>query len=144
MKKVMFLAVALMFAFSTIDAQTTNSSPEITIKSFYKWYVAQISKNKFPLIDSPKKLKQFVTVRCFNENKNVYDKNEFDADYFIAAQDFDEKWGTNVKVSNVVIKSMKATADVTLDGKGKMDSKLKLKLIQQNGTWKIDVIDGQN
>ena len=127
----------------SVVAQTANSTPEATIKNFYAWYVREIVKNKFPLSEQPAKMKQFITVRCYNENKRAYDKNEFDADYFIAAQDYDEKWATNVKVTNVKIVGNKASASVILDGKGDFDSKLKLKLIKEKDTWKIDVIEGQ-
>ena len=127
----------------SIAAQTANSTPEVTIKNFYAWYVREISKNKFPLSQQPTKLKQFITVRCYKENKRAYDKNEFDADYFIAAQDYDEKWATNVKVTNVKIVGNRASASVILDGKGNFDSKLKLKLVKEKDVWKIDVIQMQ-
>lgn len=122
-------------------AAAAQSTPETTIKNFYSWYVREISKNKFPLAEQPAKMKQFITTRCYNENKKAYDNNEFDADYFISAQDFDEKWATNVKISNVKINGNKASANVVLDGKGSFDSKLKLKLVKEKNVWKIDVID---
>src|SRR5690242_20711679 len=93
MKVILSLLVVLLSGLS-ISAQTANTTPEATIKSFYSWYVREISKNKFPLTEQPTKLKQFITARCYNENKRAYDKNEFDADYFISAQDFDKKWAT--------------------------------------------------
>lgn len=124
-------------------AIAAQSTPETTIKNFYSWYVREISKNKFPLAEQPTKMKQFITARCYNENKKAYDKNEFDADYFISAQDFDERWATNVKISNVKINGNKATANVVLDGKSSFDSKLKLKLIKEKSIWKIDVIESQ-
>ena len=139
-KLVLLLLVIAIGGFS-IAAQTANSTPEVTIKNFYAWYVREISKNKFPLSQQPTKLKQFITVRCYNENKRAYDKNEFDADYFIAAQDYDEKWATNVKVTNVKIVGNRASASVILDGKGNFDSKLKLKLVKEKDVWKIDVIE---
>ena len=141
-KLVLLLLVIAIGGFS-IAAQTANSTPEVTIKNFYAWYVREISKNKFPLSQQPTKLKQFITVRCYNENKRAYDKNEFDADYFIAAQDYDEKWATNVKVTNVKIVGNRASASVILDGKGNFDSKLKLKLVKEKDVWKIDVIQMQ-
>lgn len=124
-------------------AIAAQSTPETTIKNFYSWYVREISKNKFPLAEQPTKMKQFITARCYNENKKAYDNNEFDADYFISAQDFDERWATNVKISNVKINGNKATANVVLDGKSSFDSKLKLKLIKEKSIWKIDVIESQ-
>ena len=141
-KLVLLLLVIAIGGFS-IAAQTANSTPEVTIKNFYAWYVQEISKNKFPLSQQPTKLKQFITVRCYNENKRAYDKNEFDADYFIAAQDYDEKWATNVKVTNVKVVGNRASASVILDGKGNFDSKLKLKLLKEKDVWKIDVIQMQ-
>lgn len=135
--------IALSFLIVVICglAAAAQSTPETTIKNFYSWYVREISKNKFPLAEQPTKMKQFITARCYNENKKAYDNNEFDADYFISAQDFDEKWATNVKISNVKINGNKASANVVLDGKGSFDSKLKLKLVKEKNVWKIDVID---
>ena len=138
MKKIVLSFLMVMFCSLAVLAQST---PETTIKNFYSWYVREISKNKFPLAEQPTKMKQFITARCYNENKKAYDNNEFDADYFISAQDFDERWATNVKISNVKIKGNKATANVVLDGKGSFDSKLKLKLVKEKSVWKIDVID---
>ena len=139
--KLTLLLLAIAIGGFTVGAQTANSTPEVTIKNFYAWYVREISKNKFPLSQQPTKLKQFITVRCYNENKRAYDKNEFDADYFIAAQDYDEKWATNVKVTNVKFVGNRASASVILDGKGNFDSKLKLKLVKEKDVWKIDVIE---
>jgi hypothetical protein len=141
-KFILLVLIATICGLSVM-AQTANSTPETTIKNFYSWYVREIVKNKFPLTEQPAKMKQFITARCYNENKRIYDKNEFDADYFIAAQDYDEKWATNIKVSNVKITGNKATAKVILDGQGNFDSKLKLKLIKEQGNWKIDVIENQ-
>jgi hypothetical protein len=143
MKKVALLLLISLFCCLSAVAQTVNSTPEATIKGFYSWYVKEISKNKFPLTEQPAKMKTFITARCYNENKKTYDKNEFDADYFIAAQDFDEKWATNIKVSNVKIVGNKATANVLLDGKGSFDNKLKLKLVKEKSSWKIDTIVNQ-
>lgn len=140
MKKVVLLLLISLFCCFSAMAQST---PETTIKNFYAWYVKEISKNKFPLTEQPTKLKTFITARCYNENKRTYDRNEFDADYFIAAQDFDESWATNIKVSNVRIVGNKATANVLLDGKSNFDNKLKLKLVKEKGYWKIDTIDNQ-
>jgi Protein of unknown function (DUF3828) len=143
-KKLIFISLLTAFAFLNINAQTGGSSPEATIKGFYKWYVTEISKNKFPLTEQPAKMKQFITVGCYKLYRNIYDKREFEADYFIAAQDWDEKWATNVKVSNLKINGNKAAASVMLDGKDDFDSKLKLKLIRQKGIWKIDVFESQS
>lgn len=127
----------------TISAQNSNLTPEMTIENFYAWYVREMAKNKFPLIEQPTKMKRFITTRCYNENKRAYDRNEFDADYFVAAQDFDERWATNVKVSNVRTAGNKASANIILDGKGSFDSKLKIKLVKEKTVWKIDIIEMQ-
>ena len=141
-KLVLSFLVAIICAFAAA-AQTAGTTPESTIRGFYSWYVGEIAKNKFPLAQQPGKLKQFITTRCYNENKRVYDRNEFDADYFIGAQDFDEKWATNVKISGLKINGSRATANVVLDGTGNFDSRLKLKLNKEKGLWKIDMIEGR-
>jgi hypothetical protein len=134
--------VVVFFAFAAA-AQSAGKTPESTIRGFYSWYIGEIAKNKFPLAQQPTRLKQFITTRCYNENKRAYDRNEFGADYFIAAQDFDEKWAANVKISNLKVNGSLATANVVLDGTGSFDSRLKLKLIKEKGLWKIDVIEGR-
>lgn len=140
MNKLALSFLVIMFCGLAILAQNT---PETTIKGFYSWHVKEVSKDKFPLAEQPTKMKQFITTRCYNENKKAYDNNKFDADYFIQAQDFDNQWATNVKISNVRINRNRATANVILDGKGSFDSKLKLKLIKEKNVWKIDVIEIQ-
>jgi hypothetical protein len=135
------LALSFSFVIFCGLAASAQSTPQTTIKNFYLWYVGQIAKNKFPLAEQPTKMKQFITVRCYNENKRAYDRNEFDADYFIAAQDFDEQWATNLKISNLKITGSKATANVAFFGKNNFNHKLKLKLLKEKSGWKIDVID---
>ena len=126
------------------SAQSASATPEATIKSFYSWYIQSITKNNEPLTKQPTKLKQFITLRLYNEIKRIYDKGELDADYFISAQDYDEKWGKNIKVSNLKTAKTKATANVLLDGEGDFDSKLKITLVLEKGSiWKIDKIEGQ-
>lgn len=137
MKRIALSFLVVMFCGLVVSAQKT---PESTIKSFYAWYIREISKNKFPLTEQPNKMKQFITVSCYNQNKRAYDRGEFDADYFISAQDFDEKWATNNKVSNLKIKGSTATANVNFYAKS-FNHKLKLKLLKQQGVWKIDVIE---
>lgn len=139
-KVVLILAISLICCFSVI-AQTVNSKPETTIQGFYSLYIKEINKNKFPLTEQPAKLKTFITARCYNENKRTYDRNEFDADYFIAAQDFDVKWSTNNKISNLKINGSTATATVNFFGSNNFNHKLKVKLLKQKGVWKIDIID---
>ncbi len=135
----LFFVFALSFG---VSAQTGRATPETTLKSFYSWYVSSIVQNNEPLTKQPTKLKTFITLRLYNEIKKIYDKGEYDADYFIDAQDYDDNWAKNIKVSNVTINNSKASANVLLTGKNNFDRKLKVTLIKQKSIWKIDTIKG--
>ncbi|MBC7795238.1 MAG: DUF3828 domain-containing protein [Pyrinomonadaceae bacterium] len=134
----LMLSAFLLFAFSFVVS--AQSSPETTIKNFYSYYVGAIEANKFPLKDDSVKLKRFITLRLYNEQRKKYDANEFDADYFLQAQDFDKNWAKNVTVSDVKKSPNKTTANVLLKGKDDFDQKLKLSLVNEKGKWKIDKI----
>lgn len=144
MKNLILSALIICCSVLAVSAQTANSTPEAVLKNFYSWYIQSIAKNNEPLTKQPTKLKQFITLRLYNEIKKIYDRGELDADYFISAQDYDESWAKNVKVSNVKTAKTKATANVLLDGKEDFDQKLKITLSLEKGMiWKIDKIEMQ-
>ncbi len=89
-------------------------------------------------------MKRFVTDRLRNEiDKMVKGPDGLDGDYFVDAQDFDNKWAKNIAVSNVKISGTKATADVVLTGSESMIKRLSLRLVNQGGAWKIDKVQGR-
>ncbi len=70
---------------------------------------------------------------------------EYGADYFFQAQDYDNDWG-RARVSNVRVRGNAARLSATLGspqikGKTMGPRKLRLKMIKENGLWKIDTVD---
>lgn len=83
-------------------ASWSAESVEQTATSFYKWYIAQAADMKNPLASS--ELKKYTTARTHKALMRAYEANEIDADYFIKAQDFDDKdWLSNIKVQQVIV-----------------------------------------
>jgi len=119
------------------------SDPANTIRSFYHWYVTVLIANQDPMKNRVE-MKRFVTDRLRNEiEKMVKGPDGLDGDYFVDAQDFDNKWATSISVSNVKIRGTKATADVLLAGGDKtMNKRLSLDLVNDGGAWKVDKVKG--
>ncbi|HEY9231457.1 MAG TPA: DUF3828 domain-containing protein [Blastocatellia bacterium] len=113
-------------------------TPEVVIHEFYKWYVQALNQNKDPLTGERPVMRRYVTARLLAAiDRLAKVEGGLDADYFIAAQDWDKDWGKNITVSNVVVKNTVTTAKVALKGK-EMRHTLRLTLKQEAGAWKID------
>ncbi len=139
--KIVLPALLILFAAGIVSAQKT---PENTARNFYAWYMKGLQNSGYP-IDKKTEMKKYISRRLANW---VYSKSyqEYGADYFIDAQDFEDKWQPTV--SKAVIKGNTANLKVTLDvPKGVKTewkkSVLPVKLIKENGVWKIDEINNR-
>ena len=105
-----------------------RSKPSEVVRSFYKYYL-----NGFPQPQKNKiKFGRFLTHRFLQEAIKADDY-----DPFLAAQDFDETFKNNFKISDAVISGQKATVELYLNGETfKWKRKIILKL--EKGGWKID------
>jgi hypothetical protein len=142
----LILPMANSFAHKTGAPQTaapttpTASTPETVVKDFYRWYIDRLNKNKDPLTQEKTALKRYITPEFFKKAPKLLEQT--DADVFICAQDWDKDWGKNVRVSRLNIQGAGATLNVLLASKEKtMNHRLKIKLKQVEGVWKIDKID---
>lgn len=151
MLKRLLITVLLVFCSGfllTVAAQNAaqkSGTPENVIKSFYSWYVHALNKNLDPLSKKQRpQLEKFVSARVIANVERQMKNNEYNADFFISAQDFDENWERNITVSNVSVNKTKATANVFLKGKNGFDDKLKVTLIQEKGSWKISNVEPRN
>ena len=124
-------------------ASASGSNPADTIRGFYRWYVTALIANQEPL-KNRKEMKRFATGRLLGEiGKMKRGPDGLDADYFLDAQDFDDLWAKNISVSDLKIPGGKATAEVLLAGKGEMRRRLKVYLVSDGATWKIDRVQGR-
>ena len=127
---------------TTSQAQT---SPDETLKTFYKWYLHELVSERYPKPTSPK-VNAVISARLRNWFKSKAGR-EWDADYFIDAQDWDPKWETHIKTTDPVIKGNNAELRVILGPEVKaVDSMsphtLRIKMVKEKGGWKIDHING--
>lgn len=138
---IVILAVALTGrAAEPITA--SPSDPSVTLHSFYHWYVTELIANHDPLKNRAT-MQRFVTKRLLSEiDKAVKSPEGLDADYFLDAQDFDNQWADHISISKVKVSGDKATADVLLTGQETMRRQLRVALIKEGNTWKVDKARG--
>ena len=122
-----------------------QASPEDTLRSFYKWYLHTVVTNHPPTRTSAKvSAASSARLRSWFRSRTG---REWDADYFIDAQDYDDDWATNIAVSKANISGNRADVTVTL-GPTKSAAnaigqrELKIKMVKESGGWKIDRVNG--
>jgi hypothetical protein len=123
------------------SATTSSSaiSPEAVVKEFYRWYIDKLNKNRDPLTREKAALRNYLTPEFFRKAPKLIEQT--DADAFICAQDWDKDWGRNVAISRLQVQGTVATMNITLSGKIIKRHRLRVKLKQLAGLWKIDKID---
>jgi hypothetical protein len=138
------LIAAGAFAFFPI-ATSAQATPEATLTAFYKWYLHELASERYPEHASAKvsavssaRLKKWFKTKA---------GREWDADYFIDAQDWDPKWETHIKTTPAVIKGNNADLRIILGPQVKAVNAmsphtLRIKMVKENGGWKIDHING--
>jgi hypothetical protein len=136
------LAVVLLANVFPVRAAEPNK-PEESIRGFYHWYVTELIANREPLKERAG-MSHYATDRLLKEiDKMKKGPDGLDGDYFVDAQDFDNLWAKNITVSNLKVSGNNATAEVLLAGKGDMRRRLKVWLVSDGGSWKIDKVQGR-
>ena len=127
-------------AASPVESPATASAatidpPEKVVKDFYTFYVVDkpeiTSKNRA-------KFAQYVTKRFIKEAQAAED-----ADPFLDVQDWDESYNHNFKATVISSSDQKATVALLFNGKPG-PWKLKIKLVKEDGSWKIDGVEDDN
>lgn len=138
----------LIIVFSLVTLTTSapaQASPEGTLRSFYKWYLHAVVTNLPPNRTSAKvSAASSARLRTWFRSRTG---REWDADYFIDAQDYDDDWATNIAVSKAAITGNRADLTVTLGSKKNAANaigqrELKIKMVKEAGGWKIDRVNG--
>lgn len=148
--KINFTGFALLlFLLGSVGAnfaQAADDTPEQTAKTFYVWYLKELNREGGNPIDNKQTLAKYVSRRLIKQIDAWRKAEEYDADYFIDAQDFDEKW--QVTTTKAAVTGNRATLKVTLAApKAKASDwkqTLTVKLIKEGGAWKIDKVNGIN
>ncbi len=140
-------AFLMIFAFGILfPAQAQEKTPQQVTEDFYKWYIGELNADKNP-IDDKQTINKYVSKRLV---KWLYSKDfeEYGADYFLDAQDWANDWVNNIKAAEGTMKGRVSTLEVTFkttveDEAAMGDRSLKIKLINENGAWKIDRVNDQ-
>ncbi|MEO5722687.1 MAG: DUF3828 domain-containing protein [Chthoniobacterales bacterium] len=128
----------------SLTAQAEDAGPAQVIRDFYKWYVGELIAEHDPFEEGRKEVERFISERWIKEIDAMRaGPDGLDADPFLSAQDFDKEWATNVTVVEPVIEGDRATAEVELKGGQLGSQKLQVSLVQENGGWKIDAVEGK-
>lgn len=111
-------------------------TPEEVVRQFYRWYLPEGYPE--PEKKNLTKFRKYITQRFLRQAMDP----DVDANLFIAAQDSDVTWMKgDFSVSKATIRGQKATVLLTLKGK-EQNSKLRILLRRDNGSWKIDDVRG--
>jgi hypothetical protein len=138
-----FSIFALAITSLSVTAHASDAiAPTETIRNFYGWYLTQINANREPG-NARDLMRRYVTRRFLGEVEQDKKKDGgLGADPFIAAQDVDDLWAKNIFVSDVQIDGDRATAQVWLKGKTKeMQRRLRVSLVNERGSWKVDRVE---
>ena len=138
------LVLGLLAGASTKSA-SAQASPALKrqVVGFYRWYVGEVKRGHYP-IDKRATMRRYVSLRLSKWLASPA-LREYGADYFLAAQDFDNDWD-RAAVSQVKVNGKAATATVALGrpkprDKGIGVRRLHLKLVKESGVWKIDRVN---
>jgi len=138
-------ALLLAVVLFCVPSASAQSTPEQTLTAFYKWYIHELVAERNPGRTSPKvtAISSARLRRWFRSKEG----REWDADYFTDSQDFDPKWETHIKTTSAVVKGNNADLRVILGPVVKAVNAmsphtLRVKMVKEGGSWKIDRING--
>jgi len=144
--KILLPALLLFFALH-VGAAAQATAPDAVAKDFYKWYFTELNAEHEPILQNKKRMLEFISARL---GRWVYSPaySEYGADYFIDAQDYEHSWVDGISATQPVIKASTATLRINLSpAKGASPGfgrrTLPIKMVKENGVWKIDMINNR-
>ncbi|PYJ40513.1 MAG: hypothetical protein DME86_11970 [Verrucomicrobia bacterium] len=126
---------------TTSRAYSAASTPADTVRMFYNWYVHEVLNGAKPINQERTEIRKFVTERLLTEIDNRHKSaGGVELDPFFNTREIDPEWGKNVAIGNLYVGRI-ARLNVILTGRQRGDREFKIKLVQENGAWKIDEVD---
>jgi hypothetical protein len=145
--KILLTAFLFLFALH-VPAAAQSKAPDAVAKDFYKWYLTELNAEREPIRQDKKRMLEFISARL---GRWVYSPayEEYGADYFIDAQDWEKSWANGISSSRPVIKGATATVRIQFDPAKGVSSGfgrrvLPIKLVNEHGVWKIDMINNRS
>lgn len=133
------LALLASAACLSVPAQTPQTStPEDIVRSFYSWYLHQLSTEKAEPLKQKTTALKYLTPQLYTNAPRL--TRQMDADIFICAQDWDKGWEKNFTLSPPQIKNTSATTTVTLPS-GETDKvNINVTLLKTAAGWRINKV----
>jgi hypothetical protein len=132
-------AMLFIFAFNqAARAAAPQSTPELTTKAFYTWFIKRLSEDKgYPVMD--KDIYRYVAPATVEVLRSDYKENRFAerAEYFTNVQDFDEKdWTDHIFIRPAMMLDDVALVAVTFGSAS--TRKINVVFLRNlDGIWKI-------
>ena len=110
----LILSTILFSVALNISAGAQVKTPDAVAKDFYKWYLTELNAEHEPILQNKKRMMEFVSARL---GRWVYSPSyeEYGADYFIDAQDWEHTWVNGISATRPVIKGSIATLRIQLN-----------------------------
>jgi hypothetical protein len=142
--KMKHVCVAVLVAFTFITPSRAigpEKNPAEAVRNFYAWYVHEVANGSRPLEKEREQMRKFVTEGLLSRiNKMPKGPGGLDGDFFLNAQEVDPEWGKNVAVSNYYVGKTMSKLGVILTGRKLGDRQFEVKVLFQEGAWKIDEV----
>jgi hypothetical protein len=134
------LSTAVLVAITAMSASAVwpEKNPAQAIRNFYNWYVGELVSGNRPLQKEPDLMRKFVTEGLLNRIEKTPVGR--DGDYFLNAREIDPGWGKNIAVGNNYIGKTMSRLSIILTGRKLGNRQLEVKVLFQEGAWKIDEI----
>ena len=135
-----FASIIVIFALPS--AAQTARPPEQVAKEFYRWYFHELNASR-----EPRRQRARIQASVSNRLSRWYFSpaySEWGADYFINAQNYEQKWENVVTTTKATINGRRATLKVKLPsvrGSYFGSKTLSLLMIKEGNAWKIDRVD---
>jgi hypothetical protein len=139
--KQLFIAVLLAITVTPAPAIWPEKNPAVAVRNFYRWYVGEVASGTRPLEKERELMRKFVTDRLLNRiDKMPKGPDGLDGDFFLNGQEIDPEWGKNIAVGNTYIGKTTSKLSVILTGRKVGDRQFEVKMLFQQGAWKIDEV----
>jgi hypothetical protein len=139
--KIKYVCVVLivLMAISSSLAVWPEKNPAEAVRNFYAWYVHEVMNGGRPLEKEREQMRTFVTERLLSRiDKMPKGPGRLDGDFFLNAREVDPEWGKNVAVGNNYVGKTMSRLSVILTGRKLGDRQFEVKVLFQDGAWKID------
>ena len=139
MKQLLVVAFIIFVAAREVQSVWPEKNPAEAVRSFYAWYVTEFIRGARPLERERDEIKKYVTDKLLAKiDRMPKGPGGLDGDFFLNAQEADPDWAKNIAVGNWYVGRTMSKLGLVLTGKKLGDRQFELKLLFQDGAWKID------